>query len=92
VTRLLDVNVLKALFWDKHEHHGKVRSWFKHVPAFTTCPVVQLVFARVSSHPMLGYSMSPDAAFGVLRRLLAEPRHRFVPDNLNCEDRLYELI
>ena len=47
----------------------------------------QLGFARVSSHPLLGYSMSPDQAFGVLRRLLADSRHRFVPDDLSCEDR-----
>lgn len=32
--------------------------------------------------------MSPEQAFGVLRRLLADARHRFVPDNLSCEDRV----
>lgn len=31
--------------------------------------------------------MSPDQAFSVLRRFLADPRHRFVPDDISCEDR-----
>jgi predicted nucleic acid-binding protein len=54
VTRLLDVNLLMALLWENHEHHPQARSWFKGVSAFATCPVVQLGFARVSSHPLLG--------------------------------------
>ncbi len=32
--------------------------------------------------------MSPDQAFSVLRRFLADARHRFVPDDLSCEDRV----
>ncbi len=88
MTRLLDVNALMALLWENHEHHTKARSWFKGVPSFATCPVVQLGFARVSSHPLLGYSITPDAAFGVLRQLLADPRHLFTPDDLSCADRV----
>jgi toxin-antitoxin system PIN domain toxin len=88
VTRLLDVNVLMALLWENHEQHAKIRSWFKSVSAFATCPAVQLGFARVSSHPLLGYGMTPEAAFGVLRQLLADPRHRFMPDDLSCADRV----
>ena len=53
MTRLLDVNLLMALLWENHEHHTRARSWFKGVSAFATCPVVQLGFARVSSHPLL---------------------------------------
>src|SRR5262249_53141207 len=53
-----------------------------------TCPVSQLGFARVSTHPLLGYSMSPDQAFGVLRQFLSDPRHRFLADDLSCEDRI----
>ena len=55
---------------------------FHHLSGF------QLGFARVSSHPLLGYGMTPDDAFGVLRRLLADPRHRFLPDDLSCADRV----
>jgi hypothetical protein len=59
MTFLLDVNVLMALLWETHEHHHTARAWFRGVTDFATCPVTQLGFARVSSHPSLGYSMSP---------------------------------
>ena len=88
MTRLLDVNVLMALLWENHEHHERARRWLRKMTEFATCPVSQLGFARISSHPMLGYGMSPEQAFGVLRRLLADSRHRFVPDDLSCEDRV----
>ena len=32
--------------------------------------------------------MSPDQAFGVLRRLFGDPRHGFIPDDLSCADRV----
>ena len=86
--RLLDVNVLMALLWENHEQHDRARRWLRTVPEFATCPVSQLGFARISSHPMLGFGMWPETAFGVLRRFLADPRHRFIPDDLSCEDRV----
>lgn len=88
MTRLLDVNLLMALLWENHEHHSKARLWFKSVSAFATCPVVQLGFARVSSHPHLGFSLTPEMGFGVLRQFLADPRHEFIPDDLSCTDRV----
>jgi toxin-antitoxin system PIN domain toxin len=88
VNFLLDVNILMALLWENHEHHQVARGWLRRVTDFSTCPVSQLGFARVSSHPLLGYSMSPDQAFSVLRRFLADTRHRFVPSDLSCEDRV----
>ena len=88
MTRLLDVNLLMALLWENHEHHTQARSWFKNVSAFATCPLVQLGFARVSAHPLLGYGLTPELAFGVLRQLLADPRHEFIPDDLSCADRV----
>lgn len=88
MTRLLDVNLLMALLWENHEHHTRARSWFKGVSTFATCPVVQLGFARVSSHPLLGYSLAPELAFGILRQFLADPRHIFIPDDLSCTDRV----
>jgi uncharacterized protein len=88
VTRLLDVNLLMALLWENHEHHTKARAWLKNVSAFATCPVVQLGFARVSAHPLLGYGLTPELAFGVLRQFIADPRHEFIPDDLSCTDRV----
>jgi hypothetical protein len=87
MTFLLDVNVLMAVLWENHEHHQVARVWLRRITDFATCPVAQLGFARVSSHPALGYSMSPDQAFSVLRAFLADGRHHFVPDDLSCEDR-----
>ena len=55
---------------------------------FATCPVSQLGFARISAHPMLGFGLLPEQAFGVLRRFLADSRHRFIPNDLSCEDRV----
>ena len=43
---------------------------------------------RQDAHPLLGYIVSPDQAFGVLRRFLADSRHRFVPADLSFEDRV----
>lgn len=77
-----------ALLWQNHEHHSKSQLWFKTVKSFSTCPVAQLGFVRVSSHPQLGYCSSPAQALAVLRRLLADPRHEFVPDDLTCEQPL----
>jgi predicted nucleic acid-binding protein len=76
VIRLLDVNVLMALLWENHEQHERVRRWLRTVTEFATCPVSQLGSARVSAHPMLGFGLSPEQAFGVLRRFFADPRHR----------------
>ena len=85
---MLDVNLLMALLWENHEHHERARRWLLTVTEFATCPISRLGFARISSHPMLDYGMSPERAFGVLRRLLADTRHRFVPDDLSSEDRV----
>jgi uncharacterized protein len=77
-----------ALLWENHEHHQVARKWLRRATDFATCPVSQLGFARVSSHPSLGYSMSPDQAFSVLRAFLADARHCFVSDDLSSEDRV----
>lgn len=88
MTQLLDVNVLMALLWENHEHHDRARQWLRVVKKFATCPVSQLGFVRISSHPLLGFGMFPEQAFGVLRKFLADVRHHFVPDDLSCEDRV----
>ena len=85
---LLDVNLLMALLWENHEQHALTRRWLSATTTFVTCPVAQLGFARVSSHPSLGYGMSPDQAFKVLRAFLSDPRHQFLSDDLSCQDRV----
>ncbi|HWB58931.1 MAG TPA: hypothetical protein VG733_05545 [Chthoniobacteraceae bacterium] len=85
---LLDVNLLMALLWENHEHNQQARRWFKSIGAFSTCPITQIGFVRISTHANLGYSEPPERAFGVLRRFIADPRHLFVHDDLSCEDRI----
>ncbi len=87
MTKLLDVNLLIALLWDDHEFHERARTWLQKCATFATCPVSQLGFARISANTKLGYRVSPEHAFGILRRFLADPRHGFYPDDLSCADR-----
>ena len=87
VTRLLDVSVLIALLWENHDHFELARRWLTTVPRFATCPLVQLGFARISSIPDLGYGSMPEQALGLLRKLVADERHRFIPDDLSCDER-----
>lgn len=87
MTYLLDVNLLMALRWESHENHRASR-WFRGVSSFATCPVAQLGFARVSSHPLLGFAIGTEQAFSVLRQFLADSRHVFVPDDLSVTDRV----
>lgn len=37
---------------------------------------------------MPAFDMTPEQTFGVRRRFLADPRHRFIPDDLSCENRV----
>jgi uncharacterized protein len=90
VIYLLDVNVLMALLWTNHERHELADRWFEKVVSVATCPVVQLGFARVSSHPQLGFGFSPEDAFSILREFTGNPRHRFIADSLGCHDRVFD--
>jgi toxin-antitoxin system PIN domain toxin len=88
VTYLLDVNVLLALLWRDHDEHVKAVGWLSAIERFATCPLVQLGFARISSHSQLGYCATPESAFSLLRRFVASPRHIFIADTLDCQARV----
>ncbi len=87
VTRLLDVSVLIALIWQNHDQYRQARRWLATVQQFATCPLVQLGFARISSNPSLGYGFQPEQAFSFLRKFVADERHRFIPDDVGCDER-----
>ncbi|MHB1274099.1 MAG: TA system VapC family ribonuclease toxin [Rhodanobacter sp.] len=81
VTRLLDANVLIALFDADHVHHAVVRDWFVASPVpFATCPIVQGALVRW----IVRIEGRDGTAFAKreLTRLAADPRHRFWPDDL----------
>ncbi len=81
VTRLLDANVLIALFAGDHVHHTIARNWFVALRGeFATCPVVEGALTRwivrVSEHDGMRDAQRE------LGKLAADPRHRFWPDDL----------
>jgi toxin-antitoxin system PIN domain toxin len=47
---LLDVNVLIASIWTDHVHHAVAEAWTKG-KSLATCPLPELGFLRVSTHP-----------------------------------------
>lgn len=87
MTRLLDINLLIALLWERHEHHRVARRWFGGVGRFATCPLTQLGFVRISSNPAIGYALEVTAACEVLRDLTKHPRHTFWADGISILDR-----
>ena len=80
---LLDVNVLLALAWPNHQHHGAAHRWFgksgKH--GWATCAVTELAFVRLSSNPSFtADAVTPVEAAALLARYKAHPGHRFLAD------------
>lgn len=87
MTRLLDINLLIALLWERHEHHRVAQRWFAGVERFATCPLTQLGFVRISSNPAIGYALDVTVAREVLRDLTKHPRHTFWADGISILDR-----
>jgi len=84
-TRLLDANVLIALFDADHVHHGAVRDWFIALRGeFATCPIVEGALMRWIVR--IEGNRGTTAAQRELRKLAADSRHRFWPDDLAYAD------
>jgi uncharacterized protein len=82
---LLDVNVLVALFWPRHEQHDQVRGWFGTTASrhWATCPITQAGFVRVASNlAMTPDAPSPAETLKLLQANLQHPGHIFWPDDL----------
>lgn len=83
--RLLDINLLIALAWPSHVHHGHAQVWFTKARAtgFRTCPLTQAGFVRISSNPSFTpQAVAPRAAVELLERVISLPEHEFWPDDL----------
>lgn len=83
--RLLDANVLIALFDADHVHRPVVRDWFLALDGeFATCPIVEGALTRwiVRIEGRDGAAL----ATRELRKLAADPRHRFWSDDLACAE------
>jgi len=77
---LLDINVLLALAWPNHQHHGFAHEWFaQHArTGWATCALTQLGFVRLSANPAYTpYAVSPAEAASLLGHYLAHPQHHF---------------
>src|SRR5690625_4092044 len=82
MVHLLDSNVLISLFDGTHTHHAGVRRWFlDHVGDFATCPIVEGALTRWIVR--IEGANGTAAAMGELRKLAADPRHQFWPDDLD---------
>jgi hypothetical protein len=82
---LLDVNVLVALAWPNHVHHGAAHRWFgrRARAGWATSSIVELGFVRVSSNArVIPSAVSPQEAAALLRRMTALPHHHFWADDL----------
>jgi uncharacterized protein len=90
---LLDVNVMLALFDPVHLHHDIVRNWYvSGRQAVASCPLTELGFVRICSHPRYPNPLdSPEQALGLLRALHADKRHTFWPDDLSLADSAFDL-
>lgn len=80
---LLDVNVLLALAWPNHQHHGRAHEWFfresRH--GWATCALTQLAFVRLSSNPSYtSVAVTPQVAATLLVTLVAHETHQFWND------------
>jgi toxin-antitoxin system PIN domain toxin len=84
VIGLPDVNVLVALAWPNHVHHGRARAWFEdnHRKGWATCPVTESGFVRVSSNrKVVPEARRPGEAILLLREMTALPGHVFWSDD-----------
>jgi len=86
VAVLLDVNVLVALAWPNHIHHGMAVQWFLGArgDGWATSPASQSGFVRVSSNrAIIPEAKPPGAAVALLRRLTDADDHVFWPDDIS---------
>ena len=83
---LLDVNVLIALAWPNHIHHGAGHTWFAGWSSgWATTPVTESGFVRVSSNTAATTSaVRPVDAIALLQRMRELPRHEFWPDSIEA--------
>jgi uncharacterized protein len=79
---LLDVNVLLALIWPRHESHSAAHSWFKKAGrgAWATNPLTQLGVLRLLTNPAVTRGVvSAATALAALADATRHEGHEFWP-------------
>ena len=87
--RLLDVNVLIALFNEHHVHHEPAHDWFADHQGepWATCPLTENAFVRILSDPAQRPALLPlPALAGHLERFCRGENHEFWPDGISMRD------
>ena len=81
---LLDLNVLIALSWPRHVHHGRAHDWFSSLgeQPWATTPLTEVGFIRLSSNASVVHRpITTSAALAALREIRALPGHVFWADD-----------
>jgi toxin-antitoxin system PIN domain toxin len=87
-TYLLDVNVLIALAWPQHLHHGRAHAWFSAIGgAWATTPLTETAFVRLSTTPaVVSRELPVSEALEALRAMRSAPGHLFIADDSSLGD------
>ncbi len=80
MTYLLDVNVLIAALWVNHTEHARADAWIRD-KTVATCPISELGFLRISSHPKAIHAELATAR-ELLRTFIEKSHAEFVADDL----------
>ena len=86
---LLDVNVLVALFFPDHVHHGLAHDWFADYRhnGWATCPITENGLIRVACRqPADEEPIRPATVLDYLRRFCADKHHRTWADSVCLTD------
>jgi predicted nucleic acid-binding protein len=81
MTHLLDVNILLAAIWDNHPLHERAFAGIKG-KSIAVCPLAELGFIRISTHPKATINAPMDKARELLQRFIQERNARRIPDDL----------
>jgi hypothetical protein len=88
VIYLADVNVLLALAWPQHAHHGRARAWWTGLmreDVLATCAITELGFARISLQLPLFATDIAGAKQALAQLRAAKPGHVFLSDELGAD-------
>jgi predicted nucleic acid-binding protein len=82
MSHLLDVSFLLACGWSSHAKHAAARAWLERQSAFTTSPLAELGFIRVSMTP--AYRASFADAQAALADITSRKQARWVTADLRA--------
>jgi uncharacterized protein len=82
VKYLIDVDALLAAAWETHANHARVDRWLEG-KELATCPVTEIGFLRISTHPKALNSDMASARL-LLKEFLAKNKVEFVPADIGA--------